>query len=142
MAYSRGSANRVILVGHVGADPEVRYTPSGVAVANFNLATNETWTDNDGNRQERTDWHRVVAWRQLAELCEKFVDKGTLVYIEGKLQTRSWEDRNGVKRYTTEVVADSLTMLGGRGQAAEPAPQEDRDAMQPEPDEDMDDLPF
>ncbi len=142
MAYSRGSANRVILVGHVGAKPEVRYTPSGVAVANLNLATNETWTDNDGNRQERTDWHRVVAWRKLAELCEQFVDKGTLLYIEGKLQTRSWEDRNGVKRYTTEVVTDTLTMLGGRGEPSEPAPKEDHDTMQPEPEEDTDDLPF
>lgn len=142
MAYSRGSANRVILVGHVGAKPEVRYTPGGVAVSNFNLATNEVWTDNDGNRQERTDWHRVVAWRKLAELCEQFVDKGRLLYIEGKLQTRSWEDRNGVKRYTTEVIADTLTMLGGRGETTEPAPKEDQDTMQPEPDEDMDDLPF
>jgi len=142
MAYSRGSANRVILVGHVGAKPEVRYTPSGAPVANFNLATNETWTNNDGQRQERTDWHRVVAWRKLAEICEKFVDKGSLLYLEGKLQTRSWEDKNGSKRYTTEVVADTLTMLGGRGDMSGEPAEEQYESSQPEPEEDMDDLPF
>ncbi len=142
MAYSRGSANRVILVGHVGAKPEVRYTPSGAPVANFNLATNETWTNNDGQRQERTDWHRVVAWRKLAEICEKFIDKGSLVYLEGKLQTRSWEDKNGSKRYTTEVVADTLTMLGGRGDMSGEPAEEKYESSQPESEEDMDDLPF
>jgi len=140
MAYSRGSANRVILVGHVGAKPDVRYTNSGAAVANFSLATNEAWTDGDGKRQERTDWHRVVVWRKLAEICEQYVNKGTLLYIEGKLQTRSWEDKNGVKRYTTEVVAENLTLLGGRGEVSEP-PEEQYD-MQTEPEEEEDDLPF
>ncbi len=143
MAYPRGSANKVILVGHVGAKPEIRYTNSGAAVANVNLATNEVWTDNDGNRQERTDWHRVVAWRQLAELCEQYVDKGSLIYIEGKLQTRNWEDKNGQKRYTTEVVADTLTMLGGRGGDFTPKQKSsDKEEMPPEPEEEMDDLPF
>jgi len=140
MAYSRGSANKVILVGHVGAKPEVRYTSSGAAVANFNLATNETWKDSDGNKQERTDWHRIVTWRKLAELCEQYVDKGTLIYIEGKLQTRNWEDKNGVKRYTTEVVADTMTLLsGGRGNFEDKAPAEE---YEPEPEDEMDDLPF
>lgn len=142
MAYPRGSANKVILVGHVGAKPDIRYTNNGSAVANFNLATNEMWTDSDGNRQERTDWHRIVAWRQLAELCEQYVDKGSLIYIEGKLQTRNWEDRNGVKRYTTEVVADTLTMLGGRGDFTPKREKEEKDEMPPEPEEEIDDLPF
>jgi len=141
MAYSKGSANRVILVGHVGAKPEVRYTPSGAAVANFSLATTEAWTDNDGNKQDRTDWHRIVAWRQLAEVCEQFVDKGTLVYIEGKLQTRSWEDKNGVKRYTTEVIAESLTMLGSRSDSKS-TPPDDFGEVSAETEEEMDDLPF
>ncbi len=141
MAYSRGSANRVILVGHVGAKPEVRYTSNGSAVANLSLATNESWTDSEGKRQERTEWHRVVAWRKLAELCEQYVDKGKLVYVEGKLQTRDWEDKNGVKRYTTEVVAENLTLLGGRGEVAEPQ-KEDYHSVQSESEEDIDDLPF
>lgn len=143
MAYARSSANRVILVGNVGGKPEVRYTSSGVAVANFTLATNEAWTDNDGNRQERTEWHRIVAWRKLAELCEKFVDKGKMLYIEGRLQTRDWEDKNGIKRYTTEVVADTLTMLSGRGDTAGGNQKQESSASAPEPeDEEMDDLPF
>jgi len=141
MAYPRGSANKVILVGHVGAKPEVRYTNTGAAVANFNLATNEAWTDNDGNKQERTDWHRIVAWRQLAELCEQYVDKGSLLYVEGKLQTRNWEDKNGVKRFTTEVVADTLTMLGGRGEFTQKKKTETKETP-PEPEEEIDDLPF
>jgi len=141
MAYSRNSVNKVMLVGHVGAKPEVRYTNSGSAVANFNLATNEQWVDNDGNRQDRTDWHRVVAWRQQAEFCEQYVDKGQLLYVEGKLQTRSWEDKNGAKRYMTEVVADTLTMLGGRGDAGSGS-QQPSNAAEPEPEDELDDLPF
>ncbi|MCF7804075.1 MAG: single-stranded DNA-binding protein [Candidatus Marinimicrobia bacterium] len=143
MAYARGSANRVILVGNVGGKPEVRYTNSGAAVANFTMATNETWTDNNGNRQDRTEWHRIVAWRKTAELCEQYVDKGSLLYIEGRLQTRDWEDKNGVKRYTTEVVVDTLTMLGGRGGDTGSQTSSESSAPQPEPEEDeMDDLPF
>ncbi len=140
MAYSRNSVNKVILVGHVGAKPEVRYTNTGSAVANFNIATNEQWVDGDGNRQDRTDWHRVVAWRQQAEFCEQYIDKGQLLYVEGKLQTRTWEDKNGAKRYTTEVVADTLTMLGGRGDSG--SASQPSKASEPEPEDELDDLPF
>ena len=137
MAFARNSANRVILVGNVGQKPEVRYTSSGAAVANFSLATNEFWTDNDGNRQDRTEWHRIVTWRKQAEFCEQYVDKGTMLYIEGRLQTRDWEDKNGMKRYTTEVVADTITLLGGRGDTGE-TPKKQDDSTAPEPEDETD----
>lgn len=108
------SVNKVILVGNLGKDPELRYTPSGAAVATFSLATTERYKDRDGNRQEKTEWHNVVAWRQLAEICGKFLHKGKQVYIEGKIQTRSYDDRDGNKRYITEIVADQMQMLGSR----------------------------
>jgi len=114
---SKGSINKVILIGNLGSDPELRFTPSGVQVANFNLATSESWTDKSGERQERAEWHRIVLWRRLAEIAGQYLKKGSKIYIEGKLQTRSWEDQNGQKRYTTEVVANSMEMLDG-GQAA------------------------
>ena len=114
---SKGSVNKVILIGNLGSDPELRFTPSGVQVANFSLATSESWTDKAGERQERTEWHRIVLWRRLAEVAGQYLKKGSKIYIEGKLQTRSWEDQNGQKRYTTEVVANSMEMLEG-GQAA------------------------
>ncbi len=110
------SVNKVILVGNLGKDPELRYTPSGVAVANFSLATTETYKDRDGNRQNKTEWHNIVAWRQLAEICGKYLHKGKQVYIEGKLTTRKWQDRDGVDRYTTEIVADQMQMLGRAGE--------------------------
>lgn len=110
-----GGVNKVILVGNLGKDPEVRYTPSGQPVANFNLATSESWTDKQGQRQERTEWHRIVVWGKQAELCGEYLAKGRMVYIEGKLQTRQWDDRDGNKRYTTEVQATQVTFLGGRG---------------------------
>ena len=119
-----GSVNKVILVGRLGQDPEVRYTQGGTAVANLRLATDETWKDQSGEKQQRTDWHRVVAWSKLAEICGQYLSKGRLIYVEGRLQTRSWEDREGNKRYTTEVRADNMVMLGGRseeGQATPPA---------------------
>lgn len=109
------SVNKVILVGNLGKDPEVRYTASGTAVANFSLATTERYKDRDGNNQEKTEWHNIVAWRQLAEICGKYLSKGRQVYIEGKIQTRSYDDRDGNKRYITEIVADQMQMLGGRG---------------------------
>lgn len=109
------SVNKVILVGNLGKDPELRYTPSGTAVVNFSLATSESFKDRDGNRQERTEWHNIVAWRQLAEICGKYLHKGKQVYVEGKLQTRKWQDKNGVDRYTTEIIADSMQMLGRAG---------------------------
>ncbi|MBW1851658.1 MAG: single-stranded DNA-binding protein [Deltaproteobacteria bacterium] len=105
--------NKVILVGNLGRDPEVRYTPSGVTVANFSIATSEEWKDKEtGEKQERTEWHRIVAWRRLGEICGEYLHKGSQIYIEGKLQTRAWEDRDGNKRYTTEIVAQSMQMLG------------------------------
>ena len=110
---SKGSINKAILIGNLGSDPELRSTPSGVQVANFSLATTESWTDTSGERQERTEWHRVVIWRRLAEVAGQYLKKGSKIYIEGKLQTRSWEDQNGQKRYTTEVVANSMEMLDG-----------------------------
>ncbi len=107
--------NKVILIGNLGGDPELRQTPSGTSVATFTLATNEAWTDKDGQKQERTEWHRVVAWGRLAEICGQYLRKGRQVYIEGRLTTRSWEDKQGTQRKTTEVVAQNMQMLGGRG---------------------------
>ena len=107
--------NKVILIGNLGRDPEIRYTRDGTAVANLNVATTDSWKDAQGERQERTEWHRVVAWDKLAEIAKEYLSKGRQVYIEGRLQTRSWEDKDGNKRYTTEVRADQMVMLGGRG---------------------------
>lgn len=111
------SVNKVILIGHLGKDPEVRYTSENVPVANFPLATTEYYKDRSGNRQEQTEWHNVVAWRQLAEICEKYLRKGKQIYVEGKLRTRSWDDKDGNKRYMTEVIADNITMLGKKDEA-------------------------
>ena len=109
------SVNKVILVGNLGKDPEVRYLEGGVAVASFPLATSEKYKDrNTGERVSQTEWHNIVLWRGLAEVAEKYLKKGNQVYVEGKLKTRSWEDQNGQKRYTTEIVADNMTMLGSR----------------------------
>ena len=116
--------NKAILIGRLGSDPEVRYTPSGVAVANFNIATSEEWKVKDtGEKKERTEWHRIVAWSKLGEICGEYLSKGRQVYIEGRIQTRSWEDRDGNKRYTTEIVATDVQFLGGRdaGPGAKPA---------------------
>jgi single-strand DNA-binding protein len=110
--------NKVILIGNLGKDPEVRYTPGGQAVANFNIATNEAWTDKQGQKQERTEWHRIVVWGKTAELCGEYLSKGRQVYIEGRLQTREWNNKEGVKQYTTEIVANQVLFLSGgeRGQ--------------------------
>ncbi len=110
------SVNKAILVGNLGRDPELRYTPNGQAVTNFSLATNESYTDKSGERVERTEWHRIVAWGKTAELCSQYLSKGRPVYIEGRLQTREWEDKEGVKRQTTEIVANTVQFLGGRGE--------------------------
>jgi len=110
--------NKVILIGNVGADPELRYTPSGAAVTNFNVATNESWTDKSGERQDQTEWHRIVAWSRLAEICNQYLRKGSKVYIEGRLQTRNWEGQDGQKRYTTEVIAREMQMLDSRGETS------------------------
>lgn len=106
------SVNKVILMGNLGRDPEVRYMPNGEAVANFSIATTEHWKDKSGQRQEKTEWHNIVLYRRLAEVAGEYLKKGSPVYIEGRLQTREWE-KDGVKRYTTEVIADSMQLLGG-----------------------------
>lgn len=106
--------NKVILIGNLGADPEVRYTQNGTAVANFRLATTETWTK-EGKKEEQTEWHRVVAFARLGEICGEYLSKGSRVYVEGRLQTRKWEDRDGNARYTTEIVAREMKMLSPRG---------------------------
>lgn len=108
-----GGVNKVILIGNLGKDPEVRFTPSGAAVANFNIATNESWTDKSGQKQERTEWHRIVVWGKLAELCGEYLKKGRQCYVEGRLQTRDWTDKEGKKNYTTEIVAQTVQFLGG-----------------------------
>jgi len=142
--------NKVILIGNLGRDPEVRYTPDGTAVANFSIATSREWTDkSSGEKKEQTEWHRIVAFRRLAEICGEYLAKGRQVYIEGYLQTREWDDRDGNKRYTTEVVANQMQMLGSRSSsnadrqsgyssssAPEPQPQG------PAPLETDDDIPF
>ena len=137
----KGSVNKVVLVGHLGGDPETRFLPSGAAVANFNLATNESWKDTNGEFQDKTEWHRCVMFGKSAELAGDLLKKGQLAYIEGKLQTRNWEDKDGVKRYTTEVVCDMFTMLGRKMDSAEtqerPKPNESEDSPL-----DDDDLPF
>ena len=104
--------NKVILVGNLGKDPEVRHLENGTAVANFPIATSESYKDKQGNRVDQTEWHNIVVWRKLAEIAESYLKKGSQIYLEGKLRTRSWEDPQGNKRYTTEVVADTFTMLG------------------------------
>ena len=108
------SVNKVILVGNLGKDPELRYTSSGTAVATFSLATSERYKDRNGEQQEKTEWHNIVAWRNLAEICGKYLHKGKQIYIEGRIQTRSYDDRDGNKRYITEIVADQMQMLGSR----------------------------
>ena len=112
------SVNKCILVGNLGKDPELRYTGSGTAVCNFSLATTENYKDRDGNKQEKTEWHNIVIWRQLAEIAGKYLTKGKQVYLEGKIQTRSYEDRDGNKRYVTEIVVDQMQMLGRVGDAS------------------------
>lgn len=108
----KGSLNKVLLIGHLGGDPESRFTTSGSAVTNFNLATNESWKSNEGETKEKTEWHRVVLFGKMAETAAEYMKKGQLVFVEGRLQTRSWEDKDNVKKYTTEVLCDSFTMLG------------------------------
>ena len=118
----RNSVNKVILVGNLGQDPEGRFTPQGTAVTNLSVATNESWKDQGGEIQERTEWHRVVMYGRMAETANEYMSKGQLVYVEGRLQTREWEDKNQIKRKTTEIRCDSFTMLGRKG---ETTPQSD-----------------
>jgi len=141
-----GGVNKAIIVGNLGRDPEVRYTPDGTAVANFSVATTETWTDKQsGEKKERTEWHRIVAWRRLGEICGEYLSKGSQVYVEGKLQTRSWE-QDGVTRYTTEIYATTVQFLGSKGDGGgRPARNQAADQGYPEPpmaDTQDDDIPF
>ena len=106
--------NKAILIGNLGKDPEVRHLDNGVKVANFSLATTESYKDRDGNRQSQTEWHNIVLWRGLAEVAERYLKKGNSVYIEGRIKTRKWTDKDGNNRYTTEIQADNMTMLGGK----------------------------
>lgn len=143
------SVNKVILIGNLGRDPELRYTQGGQGVANFTLATNERWRDKDGQNQERTEWHRIVVWGKQAENCAQYLQKGRSCYIEGRLQTREWEDKEGNKRQTTEIVAQNVTFLGGRDGAQRGAgPGPGQQASGPPADGSMgpppggDDIPF
>ena len=117
------SLNKVMLIGNLGRDPEIRYTPDGSPVANFSLATSENWTDKSGSRQEHTEWHTIVAWNRLADLCKKYLSKGRQVYVEGRIRTREWNDREGNKRRTTEVIATQMVLLGSRTQSADTGTQ-------------------
>jgi single-strand DNA-binding protein len=108
--------NKAILIGRLGKDPEVRYTPDGAMVTNFNLATDEQWKDKNGEKVQKTEWHKIVTFGKLAEICGNYLVKGKLVFIEGRIQTRSWEDKDGVKRFTTEIVAGNMQMLDSKGQ--------------------------
>src|SRR5215471_18292360 len=110
-----GSVNKVILVGNLGRDAELRYTPGGAAVATLNMATTEVWNDKAGQRQEKTEWHRVVLWGRTAESLNEYLTKGKQIYVEGRLQTRQWDDKDGNKRYTTEIRGDRVVLLGGGG---------------------------
>ena len=149
--------NKVILVGNLGRDPEMKYTASGAAIANITVATSESWNDKQtGEKVEKTEWHRVVAFQRLAEIMGEYLRKGSQVYIEGKLQTRKWQDQNGQDRYTTEVVANDMQMLGARGgeggggrsqgggSGFRNNPQNQQTQSQPKPDNDFadDDIPF
>jgi len=110
-----GGVNKVILVGNLGADPDMRYTPSGQGVCELRVATSESWNDKNGQRQERTEWHRIVVWGKRAEVCSKYLSKGRQVYVEGRIQTRSYDDKDGNKRYITEIIAADVQFLGGGG---------------------------
>lgn len=138
--------NKVILVGNLGKDPEIRHLENGTSVANFTIATSESYKDKSGARVDQTEWHNIVVWRKLAEIAESYLKKGSQIYLEGKLRTRSWEDQQGNKRYTTEVVADTFTMLGKKEVAQNPQNTLDSlnnsDTSQQNKIEEEDDLPF
>jgi len=131
--------NKVILLGNLGKDPEVRYLDNGVAVANFSLATTENYKNKQGERVSQTEWHNIVLWRGLAEVAEKYLKKGASIYVEGKIKTRKWEDKDGNTRYNTEILADNMTMLGGK-QSQSDSPTLNSDSVSV--DDKSDDLPF
>ncbi len=142
--------NKVILVGNLGQDPEIKYMPSGQAVCNISIATTESWNDKtSGEKVEKTEWHRIVFFRRLAEIAGEYLRKGSQVYVEGRLQTRKWQDQSGNDRYTTEIVANEMQMLGGKGGGVASMPESASPASQPEPvaagapsDDFDDDIPF
>jgi single-strand DNA-binding protein len=145
------SLNKVMLIGNLGRDPEIRFTPDGSQVASFSIATTESWTDKSGNRQEKTEWHNIVAWAKLADLSKRFLQKGRQVYIEGRIRSREWDDRDGNKRRTTEIIASNMVLLGSKPQGGSdyaPVPQAvSRPAadMDPGPGDNMitdEDIPF
>ncbi|MCL4526438.1 MAG: single-stranded DNA-binding protein [Gammaproteobacteria bacterium] len=143
------SVNKVIVLGHLGRDPEMRYTQDGKAIANFSLATSESFKDKDGNKQERTEWHRISMFGRIAEIAGEYLRKGSMAYVEGRLQTRKWTDKEGQERYTTEIIGDRLQLIGPKkeGESApanEPAHASSRGGNTPPPAEDFpdDDIPF
>lgn len=124
---SKGTINKAILIGRLGNDPELRYTPAGDAVVNFSIATNRGWKDKEGNQQERTDWHKIVAWRKLAEICGEYFKKGNLVYVEGRIETSSYNDKEGNKKYTTSIVANQAQILGSKSDAVKDKSSKDEE---------------
>jgi single-strand DNA-binding protein len=139
--------NKVILLGNLGADPEVRYTPSGMAVANFRIATSESYKNKEGQKEDKTEWHKIVTFGKLAEICGEYLNKGKQVYLEGRIQTSQWEDKEGNKRYTTEIICNQMQMLGRAGEKgsvpAEGPPEDSGGGSQAKEDtSDFDDVPF
>jgi len=140
----KNSLNKVILIGNLGQDPEARFTPQGTAVTNLSVATNESWKDQSGEMQDRTEWHRIVMYGRMAETASEYMKKGQMVYVEGRLHTREWEDQNQIKRKTTEIRCDNFTMLGRRSDAPQGTnPENPAPLSKPKPETDGDDdLPF
>ena len=134
--------NKVILIGNLGKDPELRYLPSGQAVTKFSLATGSKWKDKEGQWQDRTDWHNIVAFGKTAEICNEYLKKGSQVYIEGRIQTRSYDDRDGNKKWITEIIAQSMQMLGRKGEAEEEISETAEEPQTGETKSEDDDLPF
>ncbi len=146
---SKGTINKAIIIGRLGQDPEMKYTPSGTAVANFSVATNHAVKDQDGNFTDKTEWHRIVAYGRTAEIAGEYLIKGKLVFIEGRIQTRSWEDQNGQKKYMTEVVCSNMQLLGSKGDTEISSDESDEQEEAPKSkekakkeSEEEDDLPF
>lgn len=145
MSYdSRGTLNKVMLIGRLGSDPDLKYTNSGVAVLSMSIATNTSYKGQDGSTTEATEWHKIVAWRKLAEIIAQYAKKGSSVYVEGKLATRFWQDKDGVKRYTTEVVAESIQLLGSKEKYSNDEAESEPEYNSPEPPDNdgSDTLPF
>ncbi len=136
------SVNKAILIGNLGADPELRYTSGGTAVASFGIATTEKFKNKDGEQQERTEWHNIVCWTRLAEIANEYLRKGSSVYIEGRIQTRSYDDKDGIKKYRTEIIAQRLQLLGGRPKSDQEPSAQPSAPPEPETPVDDDDLPF